>query len=153
MSKNQLRKNANSFSRRNFIGTAATAAAAFTIVPRHVLGGTGYTAPSDLVNIAGIGIGSQGGGDIQNIATPDVPIQRRMGFSGMLRQSYAGIQPVREPRPQRSAGVANSNDVVQMGAAGGAESFKHANIYALCDVDQPHFSCCGPSETSVLRNA
>ncbi len=57
-------------SRRNFLGTTTAAAAAFTIIPRHVLGGKGYTAPSDLLNVAGIGVGSQGGGDIQQIATP-----------------------------------------------------------------------------------
>jgi hypothetical protein len=32
----------------------------FTIVPRRVLGGTGYVPPSDKVNIAFIGVGSQG---------------------------------------------------------------------------------------------
>jgi predicted dehydrogenase len=36
------------------------AASAFTIVPRHVLGGSGRVAPSDKVNIACIGTGSQG---------------------------------------------------------------------------------------------
>ena len=140
---NNFSKNPKSFSRRGFIGTTAAAAAGFTIVPRHVLGGIGYVSPSDLVNIAGIGVGSQGGGDIQNIATPDVPIQRRMGFSGMLMQRYAGIQPQRGGFPgmgggQRRSGVANSNAPVQMGAAGQGGSFKHANIYALCDVDHDY---------------
>jgi predicted dehydrogenase len=36
----------------------------FTIVPRHVLGGVGYLAPSERVNLAGIGAGGMGGGDI-----------------------------------------------------------------------------------------
>ena len=82
-------KNSVNFTRREFLGTVA-AAAAFTIVPRSVLGGPGYTAPSDMVNLAGIGVGSQGGGDIQNIATPDVPIKRRpFGGGGMLMQPYA----------------------------------------------------------------
>ena len=54
-------------SRRNFLGTTTAAAAAFTVIPRSVLGGRGYTAPSDLINVAGIGVGSQGGGDIQQI--------------------------------------------------------------------------------------
>jgi hypothetical protein len=44
-------------SRRSFLGTTA-AAAAFTVIPRSVLGGKGYTAPSDLINVAGIGVGS-----------------------------------------------------------------------------------------------
>ena len=36
--------------RREFLRGAAIAAAGLTIVPRHVLGGTGFTAPSDTVN-------------------------------------------------------------------------------------------------------
>jgi len=133
-------KNLKNFSRRNFIGTTAATAAGFMIVPRHVLGGTGYKAPSDMVNIAGIGVGSQGGGDIQNIATPDVPIERRRGFSGMLMQRSAGIQPQRAGAGggQRRSGVSNSDAPVQMGDANQDESFKHANIYALCDVDHDY---------------
>ncbi len=46
-------------SRRNLLGGAA-AAAAFTVVPRHVLGGAGNTAPSEKVNVAIIGTGGQG---------------------------------------------------------------------------------------------
>ena len=53
-------------SRRGFLATAAGGGAAFgfTIVPRHVLGGAGYVAPSDRVNVAGIGAGGMGGGDV-----------------------------------------------------------------------------------------
>jgi predicted dehydrogenase len=40
--------------------TTGTALAAFTIVPRHVLGGIGYTVPSEKLNIAGIGVGNRG---------------------------------------------------------------------------------------------
>ena len=46
--------------RRNFIGTIASSAAALTIVPRHVLGGNGYVAPSDKTTLAYIGVGTQG---------------------------------------------------------------------------------------------
>ena len=46
--------------RRRFLQTAATAAAGFTIVPRHVLGGVGYTAPSDRLRILGVGAGGKG---------------------------------------------------------------------------------------------
>jgi len=45
--------------RRKFINKSGTVAA-FSIVPRFVLGGSGFTAPSDLLNIAGIGIGGVG---------------------------------------------------------------------------------------------
>ncbi|MBD0295555.1 MAG: Gfo/Idh/MocA family oxidoreductase, partial [Flavisolibacter sp.] len=46
--------------RREFISTAATASLAFTIVPRNVLGGPGFIAPSDKINLAYIGCGTQG---------------------------------------------------------------------------------------------
>ena len=58
---------ANTASRRKFLATSAAAvstAFSFTIVPRHVLGGLGQTAPSERPNIAGIGCGGMGGGDI-----------------------------------------------------------------------------------------
>ena len=45
--------------RRDFLGSAA-AVAAFTVVPRHVLGGPGQMPPSEKLNIAGIGVGGQG---------------------------------------------------------------------------------------------
>jgi hypothetical protein len=46
--------------RRKFVEVAAASALAFTIVPRHVLGGKNYTAPSDKITLAYIGIGTQG---------------------------------------------------------------------------------------------
>ncbi len=46
--------------RRDFVKGAALTAAAFTIVPRHVLGGPGFIPPSDQLNIAGIGVGGRG---------------------------------------------------------------------------------------------
>ncbi|MCH8807683.1 MAG: Gfo/Idh/MocA family oxidoreductase [Planctomycetes bacterium] len=47
-------------SRRQFLGSAITAGAAFTIVPRHVLGGPGYTPPSEVLTRAVIGTGGMG---------------------------------------------------------------------------------------------
>ena len=56
-----------SISRRNFLGKAA-AIAAVSIVPRYVLGGKGFTAPSDKVYVAAIGAGGKGQSDIANFA-------------------------------------------------------------------------------------
>lgn len=58
--------------RRMFIRSAAAAAPAFMIVPRHVLSGSGYTAPSDRLNIAGIGIGGQGAWDLQELEKENI---------------------------------------------------------------------------------
>src|SRR6202047_4231904 len=49
-----------SISRRKFLGQTAAAAIGLAIVPRRVLGGADYVPPSDKVNIAFIGVGSQG---------------------------------------------------------------------------------------------
>src|SRR5271154_3210226 len=46
--------------RRKFVKTAAAGALAFSIVPRHVLGGTGFIAPSDKITLAYVGCGTQG---------------------------------------------------------------------------------------------
>ncbi len=53
-------------SRREFLTMAGGAALGlgFLVVPPHVLGGAGHVAPSDRVNVAGIGVGGMGGGDI-----------------------------------------------------------------------------------------
>ena len=45
--------------RREFIGKTAAGAAAITIVPRHVLGGPGYIASSEKLNLGYIGCGKQ----------------------------------------------------------------------------------------------
>lgn len=61
--------------RRDFLRTGAMATAGFFIVPRHVLGGPGYIAPSDRLNIAGIGAGGKGAGDLAEFAkSPKVNI-------------------------------------------------------------------------------
>lgn len=82
--KNQLRSTnllQGSISRRKFLGRSTAAALGFSIVPRRVLGGPGVVPPSDKVNIAFIGVGSQGfrvmlhflrEQDVQGVAVCDV---------------------------------------------------------------------------------
>ncbi len=52
-----MRANMN---RRKFLGRVAASAAAFTIVPRHVMAGAGTVAPSEKITLAVIGTGTQG---------------------------------------------------------------------------------------------
>ncbi|MDA9362531.1 Gfo/Idh/MocA family oxidoreductase [Flavobacteriaceae bacterium] len=53
-------------SRRNFIKKSSAVGAGIFIVPRNVLGGLGFTAPSDQLNLAAIGSGGKGISDIAN---------------------------------------------------------------------------------------
>jgi predicted dehydrogenase len=58
-------------SRRQFVTVAVGAAAGFMIVPRHVLG-RGMQAPSDLVNVAVVGIGGMGGSNAQAVMSQNI---------------------------------------------------------------------------------
>ncbi|HEU0174111.1 MAG TPA: Gfo/Idh/MocA family oxidoreductase [Blastocatellia bacterium] len=86
--------------RRKFVAGTTGAALSAMIVPRHVLGGVGYNAPSDTVNFALIGCGGQGKADSgelvaggQNmVALCDVDF-------GYVDREIAGITRTREPRP------------------------------------------------------
>jgi len=104
----------NSLSRRNFIGTIGVATTAFTIVPRHVMGGSGYVSPSDMVNVASIGVGGMGAWDTMNICDPDAPILT------------PGTNTPRITPSQQQAQTRKLSAIVPI---------KLANIYALCDVD------------------
>lgn len=55
-------------SRREFLKQGTFAAATFLIVPRFVLGGKGYTAPSDQLVVAGVGVGGKGESDLAAFA-------------------------------------------------------------------------------------
>jgi predicted dehydrogenase len=62
-------------SRRQLIAKGGATAAAFTIVPRHVLGGAGFVAPSEKITLACIGFGTQAMREIGGIlASPDVQV-------------------------------------------------------------------------------
>jgi predicted dehydrogenase len=58
-------KNDRRISRRSFVPAGGAAMAEFTIAPRHVLGGAGYSAPSEKLNIAGVGVGGMGANYLQ----------------------------------------------------------------------------------------
>lgn len=45
--------------RRNFLRKTAATAAAVTVIPRHVMGGRGYIAANDRINLGYIGVGKQ----------------------------------------------------------------------------------------------
>jgi predicted dehydrogenase len=139
-------RNPKNLSRRKFIGTVGTATAAFTIVPRHVLARSGQKAPSDLINVAGIGFGSQGASDLSNILDPEVqvspPPRTRTG------QPLSKAEIARR-EAERAARMAQRQQ--QQGSRGGQpqnrrqaapqqqrEPRKLANIYALCDVDSEY---------------
>jgi predicted dehydrogenase len=87
----------NGMNRRKFIEKASVMSA-FMIVPRFVLGGKGYTAPSDLITLGFIGTGKQAGGlqgsfldtnEVKILAASDVYGVKLKQFAGQVNQYYA----------------------------------------------------------------
>jgi len=99
-------------SRRDFIGGTAAVAAAFTIVPRHVLGGPGHTPPSEKLNVAGVGIGGMGKSNILDIA----------GFERNEEKEYV-------PKERPGENIVALCDVDDEFAAGVYELFPKAKKY------------------------
>src|SRR6187399_1549164 len=72
-----MKKRASEFriSRRRFLASSGAAAGGFAIVPRHVLGGAGFTPPSEKITLGCIGFGTQAIREIGGIlARPEVQI-------------------------------------------------------------------------------
>ena len=59
-------------SRRGFAPRAAAALTGIMLLPRHVLGGSGAPAPSDKLNIAGVGVGGMGGEYLKNLESENI---------------------------------------------------------------------------------
>lgn len=68
----EKKSNKTSVSRRAFLGTAAAAAAGMTIVPSHAVAGLGHKAPSDKLNIVGVGIGGMGATNLRNLQSENI---------------------------------------------------------------------------------
>jgi predicted dehydrogenase len=62
----------NKITRRRFLGGAAFSAATFMILPGSVLGLRGGTSANGKLNLAGIGIGGQGGNDVGAMAGENI---------------------------------------------------------------------------------
>ncbi len=59
-------------SRRNFIEKSSTSAFGALVLPRHILGGPGFTAPSDKLNIASIGSGGMGASNMTQVLSENI---------------------------------------------------------------------------------
>ena len=89
-------------SRRQFVKTAAGTAAAFTIVPRHVLG-RGFQAPSDLVNIATVGVSGMGASNTRAVMSQNIVALCDVDFDLLDTRLEAWSRPPR-PAQARPAG-------------------------------------------------
>ena len=82
--------------RRQFVATASTLAAGVMIVPRHVLGGAGYRAPSDRVNVAVVGVGGMGMNNMAMLADENVVAVCDVDWAFVERSLAGRLRPNRE---------------------------------------------------------
>lgn len=138
---------AGSLSRRQFMIAGGVAGAAFSIVPRHVLGGAGFVAPSEKITLAYIGCGTQGLREmlgmlsipeLQIVAVCD-PVKDGQDYvdwtPDRLRESIASAldQPGwRKDKPGIPGGREVARELVQTSYAKqrGGEQFKGCASYA-----------------------
>ncbi|MEM8488370.1 MAG: Gfo/Idh/MocA family oxidoreductase [Bacteroidota bacterium] len=59
-------------SRRQFVGQSAAASFGAMVLPRHILGGPGFLAPSDTLNIAAIGAGGMGASNMSALTSQNI---------------------------------------------------------------------------------
>lgn len=133
--------------RRRFLGGAAASAAAFTLVPRHVLGGAGNIPPSEKIHFAYIGCGTQGLTEMVGmLPMPEIQIVAvcdpnrytedyvEWGKDSVRQQIAAGIG-----KPQWKQGIKGcpggrdvGQEVVELfyGGESGSGTFKGCNSYA-----------------------
>src|SRR5665647_3560037 len=67
-----MENNRLNISRRHFLSNTVLAATAVTILPSNVIAGLGHKAPSDKLNIAGIGVGGMGFSNLTNMDTENI---------------------------------------------------------------------------------
>jgi len=61
-----------SITRRSFLANTTASIAAFTVVPGYVLGLRAADSPNNKLNIAGIGVGRQGGDDLKGMTSENI---------------------------------------------------------------------------------
>ena len=84
--------------RRQFLaasGVTAAAVSSFFIVPRHAVAQSGQKPPSEKLNIAGIGIGGMGYGDLQNCKSENIVAVCDVDAGNLRRaaRDFAGAKP------------------------------------------------------------
>src|SRR5262245_45649571 len=120
--------------RRKFVAGTTGAALSAMIVPRHVLGGVGYNAPSDTVNFALIGCGGQGKTDSAELVAggQNLVALCDVDFAYVDRE-IARFTRGREPRPGAPAMNEQMQRILEERRAQGAklqEAYKTAKRHS-----------------------
>ena len=105
-------KNSTHATRRAFLKKSFASAFAFSIVPRHVLGGEGQTPPSEKIALAGIGVGGVGHGQLKDCASAGFQIAALCDVDDLhAKKTYDFFPQARRYRDFRELLAAEGNKI------------------------------------------
>ena len=98
--KNMKEMSNNEIPRRGNMGAAAAGAAAMTILPSSVISAPGKTPPSDKLQIAGIGVGGMGFGNIRSVRSQNIvalcDVDQK--YAGRAFKTFPNAKPYKDYR-------------------------------------------------------
>jgi predicted dehydrogenase len=135
--------------RRDFIKKAAVAAAGFTIVPGRVVSGLGHKAPSDKLNIAGVGIGGKGHPNLVGMSAENIVALCDVDwkYADKCFMEFPGAKRYRDWRAMFDE-MGKSIDAVMVATA----DHSHAIISATALTMGKHVYCQKPLTHSVYES-
>jgi len=119
-------------SRRQFMFTSATAAAGLTILPSGIISAKGRTAPSDKLNIAGIGVGGMGFGNLKAMQSENIVglCDVDWGYSARVFDHYPKAQKYKDFRKMFDE-LGKSIDAVVVATADHTHAIVASNAMAM----------------------
>jgi predicted dehydrogenase len=135
-------------SRREVLSGAVGAAAAVAVVPRHVLGGSLFTAPSDKPNLAGVGIGGVGHGQLQGCDQAGFNIVALCDVDDLYaKKSYDKWPQARRYRDYRQMLQAEEDKIDAVYC--GTPDHSHAVISSAALKKKKHLCCVKPLTRTI----
>src|SRR5688500_4675147 len=115
-------------SRRDFVADAGKLAFGAMIVPRHVLGGVGYRAPSATLNVACVGVGGMGMNNMKALFGENIVAICDVDFGLVDRKVASELRPRQTPVTPRQGQTQQQAD--EEAARQVAEQAKLKEVYA-----------------------
>jgi predicted dehydrogenase len=136
-------------SRRDFLKKTAVAAAGFSVVPSLAVSGLGHRAPSDKLNIAGIGIGGKGFPNLRGMSTENITALCDVDwkYAGKCFEYFPGAKRYQDWRKMFDE-MGDSVDAVMVATA----DHTHAIIAATALSMGKHVYCQKPLTHSVYES-
>lgn len=127
----KIKKDKN-LTRRDFVGRSLAATAAFTIVPSFAVSGLGHKAPSDKLNIAGIGVGGMGFRNLKEMETENIVglCDVDWKYSSRVFEHYSGAKKYKDFRKMYDE-MGSSIDAVVVATADHTHAIVSAQAMAM----------------------